>query len=171
MRMKTRQQSSKRWAAIAGMVAVLAIVSIAAVRRGNEDGVASGEARMFSGYVRDVRQGTVVIDEVEFLSGEVAIAKGAEDTECERENVTECIPSLNNDFYIRNTDRKTAEYPVSAYPEVRTFVSPGSPVLGNISFEQFRKDFLDPNLLMTEFVFNFRMSEGEIVKMEEQYTP
>lgn len=61
---------------------------------------------------------TVTVDPVEWLTGEGAVRAVAQDTECEIENAEDCMPSLANNFYIRNEYREEITYTVSPGAQV-----------------------------------------------------
>lgn len=129
----------------------------------------------FYGFIRGVfsdgRLVTVNIDEVMFLSGEEAIAMAAEDTECEHGNASDCVPSLNNDFYIRNIDPAVSAYPVSGGAVIVTQKSSGSPESRQVSLAQFQADHANPELLLDRLPFKFKAVGGTIIEMSQQYVP
>jgi hypothetical protein len=140
---------------------------------GNE--ASEEETRSFSGLITALEQTddfvAVSIDEVEFLSGEEAIAASMEDSGCPRERISECIPSLNNDFYIRNTDQKTYDYIISSRAAIKIFASPGSPVLRPATTNEFTRLFHEGNERFQRYVFNIVTEGNTIVSLEEQYMP
>jgi hypothetical protein len=133
----------------------------------------SGEK--MTGYIRAVTaEGPniiLTIDEMEFLSGEEAIQKGVLDTGCARERISDCIPSLNNDFYIRNIGTSTSEYSLSPKADIQIMQNPGSPELSPLSPSDFPLAFEAPDLLLDKMPFNFLVDGTVITKVEEQYTP
>lgn len=134
------------------------------------------EAGRRFGIVRSVKENNqnvlIEIDEVEFLSGEEAVAAGMRDTGCVREKIMDCIPSMNNGFYIRNTDTGTETYIADENTFIATFKNPGAPDLERVSLESFLGKSEDPqSFIISGYHFMF-ISEGmTLSKLEEQYTP
>jgi hypothetical protein len=129
----------------------------------------------FSGFIRDIstRGGFVVfsIDEAEMLSGEEAVLAGIMDTECSRENIYDCIPSMNNDYYIRNLELSETSYKVSKDVSVNALASAGSPVLIEYSIDELIVNYDDPSYYLKDFLFHFVRKNGYITSIEQQYTP
>lgn len=127
------------------------------------------------GFIRSVEKNgnnfLVTIDPVEFLSGEAAIEAGIEDTDCGREDIAECIPSLNNDFYIRNISTSTEAYNLLSEADIAIFDDPGSPVLVPATAEEFAREFQDPGSYMGSYPWRYILDGATIVLLEEQYTP
>lgn len=122
--------------------------------------------------VRRVGQDVVIdVDEVEFLSGEEAIQAGISDTQCTRETISDCVPSLNNDFYIRNVDRQTRPYLLTSETAIILFTHPGGPDLHQATLDDFVAQAGEPQTHIFAYPFQF-IAEGErIVILEEQYLP
>ncbi len=127
------------------------------------------------GFIKDIRDNNqnflLEIDEVEFLSGEEAIGAGILDTDCNRENIYDCIPSLNNDFYIRNSNKELKIYILDKETSVSVFKNPGSPVLEKISAENLMGQFLDSSRFIKAYPFKFKLDGAIIFELEEVYTP
>ena len=124
------------------------------------------EDRFFFGYIRDVslvnlkgHAAVLMVDEAEFLSGEEARQKGAKDTECAPEKIEECIPSMNNDSYIRNVSKETKPYRVDKNTDISILDPYGSPVLASSTLEKLLE------------VYNSISNGDKIIHLEEQYTP
>jgi len=133
------------------------------------------EAGRRFGFIRNVTENNqnvlVEIDSVEFLSGEEAIQAGIEDTDCTRENITDCIPSLNNDFYIRNLATTTEIYIANGDTKIKTFKNPGSPELEDIPMESLVSKFEDSDSSLTSYPFKFILNGALLTELEEQYIP
>src|SRR3989344_1654041 len=80
------------------------------------------------GLIRAVEQNNagavITIDEIEFLSGEAAVRAVMEDFNCPQNKVAECAPSMNNDFYLRNTDKTTRNYNITSSSAIKIFHNP-----------------------------------------------
>jgi hypothetical protein len=111
------------------------------------------------------------VDEVEFLSGEEAVIKGMIDTGCSRGEIADCIPSLNNDFYIRNQDPAVRTYALSSSAGLTILESPGGPRQVSSTVSQFELHYRDPGNFMNKLPFLLRSEGDAIVSLEEQYTP
>jgi len=133
------------------------------------------EAEKRFGLIQSVRENSqnvlVEMDEVEFLSGEEAIEAGIDDTECERENIYDCIPSMNNDFYIRNVETSTEVYILNDNSEIVLFENPGSPELENVTLKEFLEQSQDEDRFITAYPYIYFLDGATIVKLEEQYVP
>ena len=133
------------------------------------------EAKKRFGLIQSVRENNqnvlVEMDEVEFLSGEEAIEAGIEDTECDRENIYDCIPSMNNDFYIRNVETSTEVYILTDNSEIVLFQSPGSPELEGVTLEEFIRQSKDEGRFVMAYPYAYFLDGATIVKLEEQYVP
>lgn len=133
------------------------------------------EPRSRFGFLRSVKENNqnvlIEIDEVEFLSGEEAISAGIEDTGCGRENISDCIPSMNNDFYIRNKDVGTEVYIADPDTKIRIFKNPGSPVLEEAALDRLVSQFKEPQSFLTAYPFKFTLDGAMIIELEEQYIP
>lgn len=130
--------------------------------------VSDDRTRQFFGLIRKVEGNTLVIDEVEFLSGEEARRLAAEDTDCPISKVEECVPSLNNDFYIRNKDTHVQVYVLGQSVSVSILPNPGSPDLASTSVASFLREFPRIGIALP---FMFEQENGLIVSAVEQYTP
>lgn len=133
------------------------------------------EAGRKFGFVRNVMENNmnvlIEIDEVEFLFGDEAIYAVIEDTECVRENIEECIPSMNNNFYIRNKEKTTDVYIADSETKIRIFVSHGSPVLKDVSLSEFVSEWKKPEPLLSSYPFMFILDGATLIEFEEQYLP
>lgn len=131
------------------------------------------QSQMMEGYIKGVSTSprTLEIDEIQFLSGEEAVQQVIKDTGCPREKVYECAPSMNNDFYISNPEKETKLYRVSNSAKLQIMINPGSPVLSGITFQEFADLYNSDQLLLKQLPFNFKLQNGEIIFVEEQYTP
>jgi hypothetical protein len=113
------------------------------------------------------------IDEIELLSGEAAVTAVMQDFNCSRDKVEECVPSMNNDFYLRNLEKKESHY--SLYPSVDIFVfkNPGGAELEKVSLDTFEARARDQgSLIIKSSPFKFEIKEGNIItKLEQVYTP
>lgn len=127
------------------------------------------------GLIRSVTQNgvnaLVEIDSVEFLSGDAAVAAVMEDFNCARENVSDCAPSMNNDFYIRNSETSTVTYNLTPQTQIKIFKDPGSPVLTETDLATFIQKSKDVNSLITSSPVMFRLDGATITLLEQQYTP
>lgn len=126
------------------------------------------EERKFFGFLRATNGGQLEIDEIEFLSGDEARRLGVEDTGCAPEKIEECIPSMNNGFYIRNIDQSTRAYTLADDAEVIILTNLGSPDLGPITMAEFLSKFPRPDIVQP---FSFTAKGDAITRVEEQYTP
>lgn len=133
------------------------------------------EQRQMNGFVRAAyaKDGAFFldIDEMRFLSGKEAAEAGAEDTGCPVERIEECVPSMNNDFYIRNLDAATTTYELPAGAHVSLMLSPGSPVLSSSTASEFVSLFKNKDMYLDTFPFNFVVRGNVISSAEEQYVP
>jgi hypothetical protein len=129
----------------------------------------------FFGYIRHLQKNSttiiIEIDKAEFLYGEEAIIKGMQDSGCTRQQISDCIPSLNNDFYIRNIEKSTVSYAIASSTAIQIMKNPGSPDLSNESLEEFLKDYPNKDLLLDQLIFKFKYEPYLITEMTEQYTP
>ena len=131
--------------------------------------VSRTEEREMLGFVRTTGQdGSLGIDEIQFLSGDEARRLGAEDTECPEERIEECIPSMNNDFYIRNREDATEQFMLADDAEIIILTSPGSPLLGPVTRAEFLSRFPRPDLTQP---FKMTVRGNVVTRLEEQYTP
>lgn len=129
------------------------------------------EKQKLFAYVRGIDGDRLVLDRAEFLGGEEAIAKGMIDKNCPREKIEECIPSLNNGFYIRNPQTDTEEFVLSPQAEVLIFESVGSPVLKKIPAGSLKTEYSKPEQMMKKYLFLTETEDRVITGMTEQYTP
>ena len=113
----------------------------------------------------------ITVDPVEFPYGNAAVKAAAEDTPCNESNVGDCIPSLYNNFYIRNVDSTTETYIVNTDTHIKTFVSPGAPDLHNISLETFLTEGQNPRSSYKSFPFKLSLDGALVTNIEEQYMP
>src|SRR3989344_8547845 len=124
-----------------------------------------------SGFIREVREEqdgiVLVIDRIQILSGEEAVSAVMEDMSCSREHVAECVPSMNDDFYIRRLG-DTVRSHVAADARVQIMENPGSPVLTDISITEFPMRYRDRHLLLWQLPFHFLERDGRIIEVEEQ---
>lgn len=131
--------------------------------------------RDFFGFIRSAEEAgerlTLDIDEAEFLSGEEAVRAAMEDTGCLRERVADCVPSMNNDFYIRNLSFRTAPYPVASSASISILMNSGSPDLSSTTVKAFPALFANETLLLDRLSFRFVTRGGVVEAIEEQYTP
>lgn len=127
----------------------------------------------FAGFIRSasISEGEIAVDDVQFLSGDEARRIGAEDSGCAPEKVEECIPSMNNDFYIRNISTSTVLYDVDKDAEIEIFASPGSPVLESVTREELFARFPRDDQFMTYFPFDITARGSKIIRMKEIYLP
>ena len=116
-------------------------------------------------------QQIIDIDDIEFLSGEKAIQKGTEDTGCTREQISDCIPSMNNDFYIRNIDKSTKSYEVTSTAVIHVMENSGSPDLSTTTFTTFIAEYPNKEKHFGDQPFSFEVKDNVISKITEQYTP
>jgi hypothetical protein len=133
------------------------------------------ETREFYGRILEIeRVGeelVLSVDEVEFLSGEEAVIKGMIDTGCSRGEIADCIPSLNNDFYIRNPDPAVRSFALSPSARLTILESPGGPRQVSSTISQFELHYRDSGNFMNKLPFLFRSEGDMIVSFEEQYLP
>jgi hypothetical protein len=133
------------------------------------------EANRTFGYIKKVvKNGVnalVTIDEIEFLSGDEAVQAVMKDFACEKSKVEECVPSMNNDFYIRNMSTSTEVYNLTADTKIRVFKNPGSPELEDVSLTSFIARSKDKYSLILISPFTFVAEDATITHLEQQYTP
>jgi hypothetical protein len=133
------------------------------------------EMRDFYGRILEIeRVGddlALSVDEVEFLSGEEAVIKGMIDTGCSRGEIEDCIPSLNNDFYIRNPDPSVRKYTLSPSSRMTILESPGGPTQVSSTISQFELHYRDSGNLMNKLPFLLRSESDTVVSLEQQYLP
>lgn len=131
--------------------------------------------RSFHGYMKALRatsDGTYAeIDEVEFLSGDEAYETADADTPCSRENAAECVPSLNNDFYIRNASPELHTFIIDEGADIVTQVTAGSPVARQIGLGSLVTDYSNPELLLDRLPFRFVSAGDLVISIEQQYVP
>jgi hypothetical protein len=132
----------------------------------------------FVGFLRDVRQsdeGEILlsIDPVEWLTGEEARELAAFDTGCPSETIEDCVPSMNNNFYIRNTDQMALDYVLDPGANISLLVSAGSPDLASSSAMLMPERFRTREMMMHLFVYHFERSgqSGLITHILQQYMP
>lgn len=114
----------------------------------------------------------VEVDSVQFLSGEKAIEAVMTDFDCPRDKVYECVPSMNNDFYIRNTDSRTETYILTEDTNIRLFANPGSPVLETVSLSYFVEKAKDKNsLIISASPFSIKRDGVTLTELTQAYTP
>ena len=116
-------------------------------------------------------QRIIDIDDIEFLSGEEAIQKGMQDTNCTREQISDCIPSMNNDFYIRNIDKSTKSYLVASNAVIHVMENSGSPDLSTTTFAMFIAGYPTKENHFSDQPFSFGVKDNVISEITEQYTP
>lgn len=125
---------------------------------------------IFYGFIRSFSGRTASIDTVEFLSGTEAKEKAALDTGCPVAKAEECVPSLNNDFYIRNTNKTAEPFDIGINVVIKIEADQGSPVLAPFSPSGFESAYAnDPRL--SNMPFKFIKQGGVIISIEQQYTP
>lgn len=128
--------------------------------------------RAFSGYIRTVNGDKLGIDEVQFLSGAEAKRLGALDVGCPEASIENCIPSLNNDFYIRNLNTSTVGYRLSSNASITILSNPGSPMQASTTAAAFLVNYpIQTTSLRYSQPFHFKAEGNLIIEMEEQYTP
>lgn len=137
---------------------------------------ASEEAvRDFYGFIRDMRQGEgtvmVIVDEFQFLSGEEAIAQAMRDTGCPRDKVADCIPSLNNDFYIRAKDPNSYSYRIAPDASVIVLKNGTSPLEEAMTTDQFASHYASLQNILRSMPFALTAHGSTLVKVEQKYIP
>jgi hypothetical protein len=113
------------------------------------------------------------IDEVELLSGDKAIEAVMQDFNCSRDRVEECAPSMNNDFYLRNLEKKESHYSLYPRADIYVFKNPGGAELEKVSLDTFEARARDQGSLIIKLsLFKFETKDGNIItKLEQVYTP
>jgi hypothetical protein len=110
------------------------------------------------------------IDDVEFLDGEEAILKAMEDSKCSREKIEECVPSLNNGFYIRNVASTTKQYTLSPEADVALLLG-GSPERVTSSPQELVAEFNKSESILKHVPFAVTTQGNTITTIEQQYLP
>lgn len=122
------------------------------------------------GFITNISDRLISIDTVEFLSGREAREKAALDTGCSVAKVEDCAPSLNNDFYIRNTDKSSKVFTLNTDAAVWIQKEQGSPVLAAISLSDFERDYSGSERL-AKSPYAFIRQGNTIISIKQQYTP
>lgn len=130
----------------------------------------------FVGYINAIRstggQHFLSIDAIEFLSGEEAFAAIQTDLGCDRKRAAECVPSMNNDFYIRNLTQESKEYSVAPAAVIRYQPNPGSPELKTAtSFTEFLTAYRNTDTFMWQLPFRIDVASGSVRQLVQQYVP
>lgn len=113
----------------------------------------------------------VTIDTVRFLSGEDAIQAVMKDTGCERSKVDECVPSMNNDFYIQKTAENGVIYNMTPGTVITLFKNPGSPELETVSLDQFLERARRKESFIIGGLVKVRAENATITEFSQVYTP
>lgn len=125
------------------------------------------------GFIRSISDDSLEFDEAEMLSGDDAIQKGIEDTGCKEEEIYNCIPSLNNDFYIRNKEKTTKKYQLgSEIKIIRT--SDFETGEREMPLDEFKNIFTGQNNELSwlkNIPFHIEASGNTIIRITEQYIP
>jgi hypothetical protein len=131
--------------------------------------------REFYGYLRDMREGEgtimILVNEIEFLSGEEAITKAMGDTGCPRERISDCVPSLNNDYYLRAKDPNTYSYRIAPDAAIAALKNGTSPEEVPMSSEQFAAHYKSFQTILRSMPFAFTAQDSTITKIEQKYIP
>ncbi|GEM_PF-4713323 len=131
------------------------------------------ESGRIFGFVNEVVENSqnvlVHINIVEFLSGDEALEKALGDTDCTVETITDCVPSMNNNFYIRDVEQENEVYILTQESSIRVFQSPGSPVLKEVSLEGFLEASKDNSF--TSYPIMIIPDGATILELEQQYLP
>lgn len=134
------------------------------------------ETGSFVGYISAIRsageQYFLSIDAIEFLSGEEAFAAIEDDLGCSKDRAAECVPSMNNDFYIRNLVQEIKEYAIASNVSVQYQPNPGSPDLKTaVSFAEFLAAYRNTDTFMWQLPFRIEVASGSIKQLVQQYVP
>lgn len=133
---------------------------------------ASHEEKDMSGRLKGISKDEVMIDETEFLVGEEARRMIVADyPECVPEKAADCVPSFNNDFYIRNLEEKTVSFKMADNVKIIAFINPGSPETEEISLDELMARFEDEKSFMKSYPFLFHFKDGLVTVIEERYVP
>lgn len=133
------------------------------------------DAEHIFGYIRSVTPNNanylVAIDQVDFLSGDEALTAAVEDTGCPPETIGDCVPSMYNNFYIRNRSEELATYILPPQSTIQIFAHAGAPDLEEVSLEIFAQRFADKKEVMEMYPFKIFLDGAIITQLEEQYLP
>ncbi len=131
------------------------------------------ESERIFGFVNEVVENNqnvlVHINTIEFLSGDEALQKALEDTDCTIETITDCVPSMNNNFYIRDIEQENEVYILTQESSIRVFQSPGSPTLKEVSLEGFLEASKDDSF--GSYPVMIIPDGATILELEQQYLP
>lgn len=108
---------------------------------------------------------TVTVDFVAWLEGEAAMAAAVADTGCTAGTIDECVPTMTNNFYIRNVETDAETFPVAA--DARLVLLAGtSPVTGTIT------DIADAVMSTNgSLLAAVEIEDGTVVRIEQVFTP
>lgn len=131
--------------------------------------------REFYGYVRDMREGDgvfmVIVSEIDFLSGDEAIKQGMRDTGCTRDRITECIPSLNNGFYLRMKDDNLYSYRIASDASISVLKNGASPITQTLTRDEFASHYKNLQHILRSVPFLLVARGSVITTVEQKYIP
>jgi len=123
------------------------------------------------GYITELSETRISIDQAEYLFGSEATAAAKEDGKCHGGST--CLP---NGFYIRNLDSTSFELKTSN--ELKVYVNTDPNTCGipdwsrEVSYEQFRTSWSNSDCGFLNYLpYHFLIQEGVIVEITEQYIP
>lgn len=132
-----------------------------------------GRTLVYFGSVSQSGLSAVVeADEIEMFNGDQATEAAMKDTGCSKEKVIGCAPTLNNNFYIRNSATTTKKYTVTLSTEVYLISSTDTSKLEKVSLLQLKERYEAGGLSgLRSSPFWITLQGTKIVKVEEQYIP
>jgi len=111
------------------------------------------------------------LDRVEFLFREEAMQAAIEDTNCKKEEIENCAPSMNNNFYIRDIGGDARTYALGKETKIKVFKDPGAPELEEVSLADFEEQFGDEDRFISAYPFKLIVYGIDVLDLEEQYMP
>lgn len=141
--------------------------------KSNENEKISGKRLVyFRSFKQDGPAGEVMVDPIEMFDGEEAINVAREETQCKKEEISECAPSLNNGFYIRNKTPSTQKLFISVLTEVYIFSEKDSATLEKVGIFDLKKKYDAGGSIYLNAPFWITVENGnKITKIEQQYIP
>ncbi len=126
----------------------------------------------FRGLKQDGFAALVTVDPIEMFEGDAAIEVAIQDTKCGTLKPSDCAPSLNNGFYIRNLSKVLQTVTLGMSTDVYLLSQADSSKLEKIGLLDLKKKF-DAGLLgdLTLSPFWITVKNGKVSKVEQQYIP
>ncbi|MDD3679281.1 MAG: hypothetical protein PHX72_00240 [Candidatus Shapirobacteria bacterium] len=115
------------------------------------------------------------IDYVQLLSGELAIMAAAEDIGCGEEGVNheDCVPVLDNDYYVRNQNPQIRTFEISDEVIIENLEKTGNE-LTQITLTEFVMIFEDKTIereWLRAALYNIEVKDSKVIRIWQQYLP